>query len=1402
MILKRLIPLVLLSALVSCDNKPTDPSSHSPMASKERRDFLASVEAEEDWLDKVSRRLSLPTAGCPETEATPNTKPSQPKPNPPQSAGPTTRSSRKRRFSIPSSPEMAESNQTGPPGKKSSREDRALLDKLEQMITGVRGDIAKSEANTAARIDSKLDDFSTKLGDRLTTTETSVATLGSDVARLRSEVLVLRKKSDVQARSLSTVVEDIVSRKLAANPPPVLTNPKVRKEKSTFDSKYWEARKSLRIWPIPGPDLVKSVLDFLQVRLLLPIGRVTRDDFCVSPVTSPPGGSIVDQVVVRFDSIRLRDEVKSAAKNLNGADRSTGLQLEAPDHLRSHYQTFQKLGFNIKKKHPTLRRNVKFDDLEQALVMDIKTDQASDWKTLTYADAKDLLKKVKKTPRTSIEKAELESLVNLAVENNMSDTDEDDYADALVIPDDTNKDSDCSSRFLSFVNANARSLAPKIESLSDCMIEKKIDIASVTETWFQDRRDHFEAISDYADRFSLGVITRNRSSCARNLRQYGGVALIYRYSTTRLSEFPLANPDEHEIVAAVGKVTGIKGKVFCVACYAPPNLTRLKADQFLEFLSDIISEGKRKFNNCTIMVCGDFNQWPAEVLVDDHPDLTEVTHGNTRQGRSIDRSFTNFGRSIIEAGTLPPLETEDGSQSDHKIAWARARFSVEPAKISTYTFRQYNEKGASAFLRDLTMQSWSAVYDKKTTSEKVEEFQTILDRLMDRHFVYRTVTKRLDDPPWFTKGLKKKIGKRRRVYDKQGRSRKWKSMKSETDLICRKLCGAYIERQKKILTAPDAARAFYRNVKAFNSKEKTPMFDVRDIFPGQEDQSVAEKLAEHFTAITDEFDGLDPSVVPPPAPNNLTMLNLDDVTKRLTSFKKPKSMVKGDIFPSMINRAAPTLAVPLLHIYNTITLTQSWPDLWKTEYVTPIPKKTMPQSPGDLRNISCTQLFSKVYESFVLEWLGSQIQLRPNQYGGVKGSGTEHFLVNLWQKVLENIEDPRAGSLLTSIDFAKAFNRLDFSHCIRSLTTRGADNNLTRIVASFLSGRVMRVKVGSDLSNPRQVLGGVPQGSLLGVFLFNLAIDCFEVGSPDVEHYGPPILDPIIAPDGPPDQPVPPEPTSRDSRHTIPFQRVPMGVSKYVDDIIQNEKLNFDTVTVDGAAVKDKLAVRSGNLFNRISYQATAIGMLVHTGKTQLLCIAETKNYVPRAHFFDMQGNKVETQSNMKVLGFLFSSDADMNAQVEDIKRKFRARIWSLRHLGHVGFSESDLLKVYKSVILPVHDYCSCVYNSSLTQTQSNALERLQAQSLKAIYGYEHSYRSLLEKTGLTTLQARRDARDLKFAEKCVKNDKFKPWFPLNPIARTTRQPLMYKEAHARTQRLYRSPVFNMRRRLNGKPRL
>ena len=203
--------------------------------------------------------------------------------------------------------------------------------------------------------------------------------------------------------------------------------------------------------------------------------------------------------------------------------------------------------------------------------------------------------------------------------------------------------------------------------------------------------------------------------------------------------------------------------------------------------------------------------------------------------------------------------------------------------------------------------------------------------------------------------------------------------------------------------------------------------------------------------------------------------------------------------------------------------------------------------------------------------------------------------------------------------------------------------------------------------------------------------------------------------------------------------------------------------------------------------------------KTKAMLISELKSYLPTAHFIDTTGTTVRVEDSMKILGFHFSSDPNMSAQVNSIKKKFILRTWISRHLGNQGFSRADLIKVYKSVILPVHGYCSCVYNSSLTFSLASALERLQAQALKSIFGYEHSYRALLELSGLETLQVRRDNRCRKFAQKCLTSPRFRQWFPLNTIARPTRGQLPYLESFAKTKRLYNSPIFHLRRLLKGR---
>ena len=60
------------------------------------------------------------------------------------------------------------------------------------------------------------------------------------------------------------------------------------------------------------------------------------------------------------------------------------------------------------------------------------------------------------------------------------------------------------------------------------------------------------------------------------------------------------------------------------------------------------------------------------------------------------------------------------------------------------------------------------------------------------------------------------------------------------------------------------------------------------------------------------------------------------------------------------------------------------------------------------------------------------------------------------------------------------------------MARHGASNQIIGLVAAFLTGRTMSVRAGNAWSKKRQVFGGVPQGSILGVLLFNITTDNLE----------------------------------------------------------------------------------------------------------------------------------------------------------------------------------------------------------------------------------------------------------------------------------------------------------------------
>ena len=84
------------------------------------------------------------------------------------------------------------------------------------------------------------------------------------------------------------------------------------------------------------------------------------------------------------------------------------------------------------------------------------------------------------------------------------------------------------------------------------------------------------------------------------------------------------------------------------------------------------------------------------------------------------------------------------------------------------------------------------------------------------------------------------------------------------------------------------------------------------------------------------------------------------------------------------------------------------------------------------------------------------------------------------------------------------------------------------------------------------------------------------------------------------------------------------------------------------------------------------------------------------------------------------------------------------------------------------------------------------------MFGYDKTYAELLEESGLKTLRERRENAITRFAQKCSTNPVYSRWFKENLNRQSGRNPKRFEEKLARTNRLYKSPLFTIRRALNS----
>ena len=102
--------------------------------------------------------------------------------------------------------------------------------------------------------------------------------------------------------------------------------------------------------------------------------------------------------------------------------------------------------------------------------------------------------------------------------------------------------------------------------------------------------------------------------------------------------------------------------------------------------------------------------------------------------------------------------------------------------------------------------SFDEVYAWADVNTQLEAFLTTLERKMVDFFPFKTTVRREKDPPWINPHVKALIRKRRRVYHREGRSTKRKSLIKKVRKLVRKRASRYWEHQKRTLLSPDAGR--------------------------------------------------------------------------------------------------------------------------------------------------------------------------------------------------------------------------------------------------------------------------------------------------------------------------------------------------------------------------------------------------------------------------------------------------------------------------------------------------------------------------------------------------------------------------------------------------------------------
>lgn len=420
---------------------------------------------------------------------------------------------------------------------------------------------------------------------------------------------------------------------------------------------------------------------------------------------------------------------------------------------------------------------------------------------------------------------------------------------------------------------------------------------------------------------------------------------------------------------------------------------------------------------------------------------------------------------------------------------------------TTVTYRSFKRFNEANFLNDLRNTPFDLVYQETDPDSALLLWYNLFNPVLDKHAPLRQRRVKKEKPPWLNKELIDAMEIRDRLK-KNKRSDEYKKHRTRVkNLVVKAKKAVY----KKMISKGEDTSSLWRAVnmvtrgntkKRSNTANTIPPDLTPEIFNDHFLSTVESllsstsqsheyrcptKLSDFCHTRTDESD---PFVIPP--------MDIHVVGKMITSLANKKSCGIDEISPKIIKISLPFILDSLTYIYNLAIKCNTFPTLFKSSKVIPLPKSKDVTDVNNYRPISLLSVLSKPLERHVQKHLTNYLESRSLLHSFQSGFRSKHScqtaltrLVDTWLKSVHEFKI--TGSLF--LDLRKAFDLVNHDILLKKLDLYFCNTDSVSFIKSYLSDRTQSVLLNGRYSSEGAVQHGVPQGSILGPLLFSLYIN-------------------------------------------------------------------------------------------------------------------------------------------------------------------------------------------------------------------------------------------------------------------------------------------------------------------------